>query len=457
MTSSIYKIQDVIHSAETVDSITVNNGGIDFSSKSTVVTITSSSGSGATAEVTKITGAVTEVIVTNTNSDNDVNTQSSIPVGGNTDVTLATRTSCQILKYKVDVPGGFYDDRAFVTIGAPDLTEIGVQATASLEIGGSGQITAVITVAAGRGYSFPPTVTIFPGGSGGANAEASVDVDNSGMEGDVFDVRPTVGGSGYQALETLTITGYESSHDTTPSSGGEIDVATVDGGGKILTLNGASLVAGTNYRDGEIVTLTGQTSTAEDAVATISVTSGMITAVSISNGGTGYESDAANTVVFANQVNPAAVADAVVGDISGTINTVTVTNGGSGYLSADAAYTTGSGETTTVNIDTSIPIATDILEFPVVITNEMVSPGGGGILRLYFSFEFNAGNQSIISVFNNNSFKGNLNADNSSFVNDAGYYRFDIDVEANDSINFQSSVIIDTVNFVRTHLVQFGA
>ena len=104
----------------------------------------------------------------------------------------------------------------------------------------------------------------------------------------------------------------------------------------------------------------------------------------------------------------------------------------------------------------TIAINTDIFSSPVTITSDMVKPGGGGILRLSFSFTFGT-SPSVVYVRNGGNLKGNLNADNSNNVVTDGFYRFDIDVEAGDSINIQSSQIIDTVNFVRAHLVQFGA
>jgi len=102
-------------------------------------------------------------------------------------------------------------------------------------------------------------------------------------------------------------------------------------------------------------------------------------------------------------------------------------------------------------------INTDILTSDITITSDMVKPGGGGILRLYFSFTFNA-TPATVGVFNNDTFKGNLNADNDSQVITDGYYRFDLDVEVGDNINIQCSTgSIDTVNFIRAHLIQFGA
>lgn len=99
---------------------------------------------------------------------------------------------------------------------------------------------------------------------------------------------------------------------------------------------------------------------------------------------------------------------------------------------------------------------TDIFTSDVAITSELVSPGGGGILRLLFSFAFGT-SPAIITVFNNGNLKGQLNANNSFNIDTDGYYRFDIDVESGDNINIQASFSVTTVNFVRAHLVQFGA
>lgn len=107
-------------------------------------------------------------------------------------------------------------------------------------------------------------------------------------------------------------------------------------------------------------------------------------------------------------------------------------------------------------VTTPIAADTDIIEFDVDILANMVNPGGGGVLRLYFSFEL-AVTPAIISVFNNSTLVGQLNADNAFETVSQGYYRFDIGVEDGDAINIQSSEIINTVNQVRAHLVQFGA
>ncbi len=111
---------------------------------------------------------------------------------------------------------------------------------------------------------------------------------------------------------------------------------------------------------------------------------------------------------------------------------------------------------TVVPAAVAITALDDILSSDVEITSSMVSPGGGGILRLSFGLLFST-TPAIITVFNNGTIKGTLNADNANEIISNGFYRFDIDVEAGDNINFQASQEITTIRFIRAHLVQFGA
>lgn len=104
----------------------------------------------------------------------------------------------------------------------------------------------------------------------------------------------------------------------------------------------------------------------------------------------------------------------------------------------------------------TITAGNDILSTPITIISDHVSPGGGAILRLYFSFTMTDGK---VSVFEGSTpvLKGDLNADNLSTIVNDGYYRFDIDVEDGDIINLRAANNITAINFIRAHLVQFGA
>ena len=106
---------------------------------------------------------------------------------------------------------------------------------------------------------------------------------------------------------------------------------------------------------------------------------------------------------------------------------------------------------------TTITAGTNILSTPITITAAQVKPGGGGILRLYFSFTMGANATVSVRQGAGATLKGNLNADNLAEVISDGYYRFDIDVQAGDIVNLRSTQNITVVNVFRAHLVQFGA
>ncbi len=103
---------------------------------------------------------------------------------------------------------------------------------------------------------------------------------------------------------------------------------------------------------------------------------------------------------------------------------------------------------------TPIAADTDIFSSPIVITAAQVSPGGGATLRLSFSID---PDKAVVTIFNGGSIKGILNADNDGLLNANGLYRFDIDVEAGDSLNARCSLEITTLHQFRAHLVQIGA
>lgn len=110
----------------------------------------------------------------------------------------------------------------------------------------------------------------------------------------------------------------------------------------------------------------------------------------------------------------------------------------------------------TLPAGTPISANTNIFQNDVDITTELVNPGGAGVLRLYFSFDL-AASPAIFSLYNNSTLVGQFNGDNAFEINTNGYYRFDVGIENGDGINLQCSEIINTVNQVRAHLVQFGA
>ena len=264
-----------------------------------------------------------------------------------------------------------------------------------------------------------------------------------GLTGSVTAAAVLVAGTGYTDGESVTLTG-----GTSGATGSTATVTAVSGPITAYTITGTLISAavsagGSGYVDGESVTLTGVTSGATNATATVTGT-GAITAINIVSGGTGYiEGETLN----------------VISALSGTGGTGTATiTSGTKYINGETLTVvggTGSNATATA-VTATLSASSDILSSDLTITTDQLRPGGGGTVRLLFGFSFGT-TPATISVFNNGLFKGNLNADNSTNLITNGYYRFDVDVEAGDNINLQSSQTIDGILFLRAHLVLVGA
>jgi len=253
-----------------------------------------------------------------------------------------------------------------------------------------------------------------------------------------------------------TFTGVQTVTIAAPSSGTQATGTAVIGvAGVIETI---SAIGGTNsgYSDGEAIAITGG-SGSDTALATAVISGGVIQSLAFTDRGINYLNTDTGLVITGAVSGAAGATFDVTAIAANGVRSIIIDIAGSGYTAAPTVTivgTVGSGATATAVL--AVEPDSNILASDIAIISDMVSPGGGGILRLYFAFAF-SGTPATIGVFNNDIFKGNLNADNDSQVVDNGYYRFDIDVEAGDNINLQCSTDAVTVNFVRAHLVQFGA
>ena len=258
-------------------------------------------------------------------------------------------------------------------------------------------------------------------------------------------------GSGYTGTPTVTITGGG-------GTGATADPVVGDG-----VINIISIIGGTNsgYTDGESITLSAPSGGGTTATATAVISSGIIQSISFTNRGEGY---AVELVTITGDDSTTSTATFNVTSVTTNgITSISLTTAGTGYTSIPSvsiiADTGGTLATATAAL--TIQPSTDILASDVEITSDMVKPGGGGVLRLYFAFVFDD-TPGDITVTNNGVDKGALNADNDGQIITNGYYRFDIDVEADDEINLvlkgtATATEITSVNFIRAHLVQFGA
>lgn len=225
--------------------------------------------------------------------------------------------------------------------------------------------------------------------------------------------------------------------------------------GKVSVINIG--VAGSGYDTDPTVTLSAPDSLTQvtlQATAVSSMSDGEIVSLTITNPGSGYKS-APTVAIAAPIILQASATVNVVGDV---VQTVTVNEAGKGYVSAPTVTIddppSGTTAKATANIST-IDANTNMLTNDIQITTEEVTPGGGAVLRILFSVEYSGAAIGDFEIFNDGNFKGRLNADNATNIVSQGYYRFDIDGEAGDKINFKSSSPLK-IDFLRVHVVLLG-
>jgi hypothetical protein len=144
----------------------------------------------------------------------------------------------------------------------------------------------------------------------------------------------------------------------TPAGSGATATATVNGSGVVTAL--AVTSGGTGYTVAPVVTLTGAGS---GATATATVSGGAVTGFTVTNGGTGYTS--APTVAISS--GSGAAANAVIAN--GVITGLTLVSGGTGYGAAPTVSIsgpTGNGATATATVAAG------------VVTGLTVTNGGTG-------------------------------------------------------------------------------
>lgn len=338
----------------------------------------------------------------------------------------------------VDTPGSDYTT-APVTIGGD-----GTGATAEAVIRGALQ-DIIVTQRGNANYEIDNTTVTVNRNGAPAGVDATTTVTVFGFIDSVSNFIISDGGTNFSNGTTIAIDAPDL------AEGRQATAKVFVENGVITRIEPRQIGGGYSFNPSFTLQNTGSGS---GEVITIENIEGEIDTISVDNAGsnTNYESDKTTITIVGSGSGGAAEA----GDILGVIQVINVTNGGQNYTTAPVSIGGDGTSATATAVIASISADENILQNDIEITEDMVSPGGGGVLRLYFSFVF-ASSPAIITVFNNSSSKGRLNADNSSQVVSNGYYRFDIDVEAADNINLQSSEDITSVNFIRSHLVQFGA
>lgn len=185
-------------------------------------------------------------------------------------------------------------------------------------------VSSVNVTAEGSGYSTPPKVVFTGGGGSGADADAIL---GFGIAGIVVDF-----GGSYASMPTI--------------------VATVGTGATFAPSMQALAIssigaAGSGYQPGQLLTVSGGTST---TVATVTSVSVLMVSASISNAGTGYAVNDTITLNSQSVTHPVVKVTSI--GAGGSITAFTITNGGefgTTQTSLSQLSTSGSGTGATFN------------------------------------------------------------------------------------------------------------
>jgi hypothetical protein len=298
-----------------VTSITVTGGGSGYTSAPDVQ-ITDSTGTGATA-VANLDKGVASVTVTAGGSNYTSAPTVGFSGGGGTLAagTAVLATSGGIKSVTVGGSGTGY------TNGDPLIftpTSGGSGAAGHISVT-TGNITGVVMTAAGSGYITAPTVTVTTSGGSGNTLTAVI-----GKA--VASVTMTVAGSGYTSAPTVAF--------TSGGGTGATGTAVMENLADVLSVTVTA--PGSNYTS-PVVAFQNGGGTGATATA---ATSGVVTGVTITNGGSKYWN--VPTVGFsAGSAAGTAVLD------RGVVKSVTITNGGSSYVSAPTVSFTEPATTAT--------------------------------------------------------------------------------------------------------------
>ena len=259
--------------------------------------------------------------------------------------TQPTTTSTTIVAYVSSAPGLF--DYALEAIGDTGPTVSftgggGSNAAATATVSTAGMITDVTMTNSGSGYTTAPKVTFISDSANGADATATAHI----AGGKVTNVTVTNGGYGYVYSSApnaahngnITTSGASAliSSDKGPDSvtifaNGDVDLPDTDVIGQIIATSG--LAPGYINVKSSSGILTAWYPPASIATGIATVAGGIVTGVTITGGGSGYDSHSPTHtgVGFSGGGGSGATGTATI--VGGHITGVTMTNHGSGYTS----------------------------------------------------------------------------------------------------------------------------
>lgn len=335
-------LNDSFYSNGSVDNVLVQEPGSGYADAlRTFITATgATTGAGAVLEVGAISQAGAILTIDVVDGGSGYTTGASISIAGDGINASAVPVFGKIDEITVSAGGTGYAETDQVVIGAPNDPN-GRQATAELQVDGSGAVTGVVVTDAGTGYTTEPSVSI--------ESDTGVDAELLGavIADTITAVKVTDGGFGY----------VEASTDVTVSVGGALLVASVSRvTGSIEKVN--ILNPGTGYSGTVTLDVTsstgGGTGIYGNATALLEavVYEGKIQQVLIRDPGKDYPADSDTVIVVSGNGSGAKFSPVIY---NGKIIDIIVESPGFGYsdIGLNVQSGTGSGAILRANILTS--------------------------------------------------------------------------------------------------------
>ena len=333
----------------TISTVTVSAGGSGFS-EGDVITFSGSNGTGGQMTVNKISGG-SGAVATAVSSDTfpitsiQVLDQGSgyssatvnISGGGGTGATAtASIGGGNVTAITITNPGSGYTYQPTVTITGDGT---GATAFATLGTKSDGQITSITVGAGGSGYSSTPTVKIVDPSGSGATAVAVMSA------GAVASINVTAPGSGYTAPKivfTGELTGSTSATQLTLDNGGD-NYAEAPSSYSVVDSEGTTKVSGVGFSPATF-TFTGDGASGRF---------GEIKDLIITNGGTNYQSPSIKIINAAGTTANTLTTPTNITVTSGVITAVTVPTGIWNQGFSAGVISSATGRITTVDTKAS--------------------------------------------------------------------------------------------------------
>lgn len=329
-----------------VTGITITDGGSGYSAAKppTIAFVSSVSGSGAAGTATiNANGELTGITITNQGSAYNIANPPTVLIVSPSPDDVATGTVFEqdgrVVGVEINNPGSGYTAAPKVIFSGGGSTTTGATyADATVDAGSVSEVT----------ISVPPGVP--PGGASGVAAEATLT-----PAGAIATINLLSHGQGYTSVPTV-IVGAPVIRTATASSEragnviNQINILNAGAGYIAVPAVTFGTVGWQGYTSAPRVRFVSNGVTGAVASATRNATTGVITALSIQDGGAGYTVAPTVSIVGGNGTGAAATATVS----GGAVTAINVTNGGSGYGVAPTLIFTGgggSGAAGTVNIN----------------------------------------------------------------------------------------------------------